>query len=1127
MKKNNSMFFLTKKSFFRIMKIYTLLLGITLIKVMALDGYSQKLSLNFKNVEIKEVLSAIENKTEYKFFYNSYLINTSEKRDVNVENVELKVVLNLLFRETSINYKILDRQIVLFSKGKNASKILNSSFSGSEDSILQRKTKNITDLNSLGINGLLNQDIKVTGMVKDKDGVPLSGVTVVVKGTIFGVETNFDGRFEINVKNKDILLFSYNGYRSQEITYIGQKEIQVFLNEEADLLQEVIVTGYVTTQKERLTGSAETIKIENLVNTSRTTIQESIQGNITGVYVSPSSGQPGASPNVRIRGIGSLESAKPLYVIDGLQTKNAAVMTTLNPNDIQNVTVLKDASATSIYGTSGANGVIVITTKSGKKGRTRINVNSQSGFSTSTFVEKFKPLNTSEYQELLIEGVRNNNLAATDAEALSYLTDRGFNPNINTDWFDLLTRTAIFQQHNIAVSGGEEKTTYYLSGGFYKQESPILNSDLERFNFLLKGSREINDRAKVSSSFSFSKNIANIRPDGGSLANPVRAIYRLRPDISPYNEDGSYNLGFNSTHNPVAQAENEIRKNIRNRAAGVLDLTYKLNDYLTYEGKLTGDFNFTDNFERLPSQYGDGRRVNGRGDQSGSYLTRLLARNLVRFSFNFGENHELKSFTGYEIQKVNNKSYNLRVENISDRFEDLAAGVKPSRASERKGIVRKKSLFFNTEYAYDRRFLLSGSVRYDGSNEFSIENQHGFFWSAAFAWNISKEQFMSSLDFISELKFRVSYGKIGNDGIGENRFVTLLSSRGDYNNNEASSLIIGNPAIKWEDSFPLNLGIDFSLFNNRVSGSFDWYNRRGEDLLYDKTPISAINGDEHLPANFAGTSNKGFEITVNSQNIQSGVDGFSWNTNLTFTRNKNKVTSIDGNNNEPVETKTSILKVGEDRYSFYLPIYAGVDPLNGDALWYKDEARSEVTNNHNEAKQAIVGSATPDFYVGLRNKFSYKNISLDLQFYSSWGGEIYDTWARYTNSDGSRGLSSSGNVSRGTYERRWRKPGDITDVPRFVYGNDQSGAASMSSSRFIYDGSFIRLRDVELAYTLNRDLNSKLGIQSLRLFLKGNNLWTYVKDKRLERDPEAGIDGRLNQEIPIGKTLFLGVNVSF
>ncbi|SEB74823.1 TonB-linked outer membrane protein, SusC/RagA family [Tenacibaculum sp. MAR_2009_124] len=1125
MKKNNVTFFLIGNSFFRIMKIYTLLVSITLIKVMALDGYSQKLSLHLKDVELKEVLSAIENKSEYKFFYNSYLINSSEKRDIKVNNAEVKDVLDGLFKGTVINYKVLDKQIVLFSKSKEYKKILDSSFFRARDSIFRSNILNNTAINSVGVDDLFDQGVKVSGAVKDEEGSPFPGVTVVVKGTIFGVETDYDGRFEINAQKGNILLFSFTGYKSQEVIYNGQKEINITLKEEANLLEEVIVTGYAKQQKERVTGSVETIKVENLINNPRTTIQESIQGNISGVQVVSSSGQPGSTPNVRIRGIGSFESASPLYVIDGLQTKSASVMTTLNPNDIENVTVLKDASATSIYGTSGSNGVIVVTTKSGKKGRTRINVSSQTGFSTPTIAEKFKPLNTTEFQELFIEGVRNANLASTNSEALTYLTDRGFNPEVNTDWLDLLTQNATFQQHNVSVSGGGEKTSYYLSGGFYKQEAVILNSNLERFNFLLKGSHDISDKAKVSSSISFSKNTSNVRPDAGAFANPVRAIYRLRPDISPYNEDGSYNLGFNGTHNPVAQAENEIRKNIRNRVAGVLDFSYKFNDYLTYEGKLTAGFNFTDNFERLPSGYGSGRHVNGRGDQEGQYLTRYLMRNLIRFDYSFGEKHDITSFAGYEVQKINSKSYNLRVENIPDEFEDLAAGATPSQASESRSIEGKNSLFFNTEYAYDKKYLLSGSIRRDGSSKFGPKNKHGVFWSMGLGWNISKESFMNSVNFVDDLKLRASYGKIGNDGIGNNRFITILSSGSDYNGQVASGLSIGNPDIKWEDSFPLDIGLDYSLFNGRISGSFDWYKRVGEDLLMS-APVSGLNGTYTLTSNVASTENKGFEITLNTRNVESNTNGFSWRTNFTFSRNTNKVTKLI-NNNAPQEGSTSIRAVGEDFYTFYLPIYAGVDPLNGDALWYKDETKSEVTNNYGDAKQAIVGKATPDFYAGLRNTFSYKNISLNVQFYTSWGGKIYDTWSRFTNSDGSRSLSTSGNVSRGTYERRWQQPGDITDVPRFVYGNTQSGRSSMSSSRFVYDGSYVRLREAELAYTFGEDLKSHLGISSLRVFLKGNNLWTYVKDKRLERDPEAGIDGRLNQEIPIGRTVFLGVNVSF
>ncbi|WP_422107395.1 SusC/RagA family TonB-linked outer membrane protein [Winogradskyella sp.] len=965
------------------------------------------------------------------------------------------------------------------------------------------------------------QKIVVTGKISTKEGIPLPGAIILEKGTTNGVQTDFNGEFSIDVSEDAILEISFIGFKSQEIKASTQP-MEIVLEEDVSRLEEVIVTGYSTQKKSRVTGAAENLEVDAVKTAARGALQENLQGNVSGVQVVASSGQPGATPNVRIRGVGSFEGSAPLYVIDGLQTRSASTIASLNPDDIESFTVLKDAAATSIYGVRGSNGVIVITTKSGLKGGVKVSYGVQSGFSYATAAQRFKPLSTEEFGELMTEGVINAGLADNQTDALTYLTDRGFNPDISTDWYDLNTRTALYQQHTLSIGGGAEKTQFLLSGGYFNQDGVILSSDFERMNGRLRVDHQFNDRIEATVFVTYNKTITNDRPSGGRFANPVRSIYRIRPDISPFNDDGTYNFTFNSTHNPLAQAEEVIQRDIRHTVLASANVRYKITNDLTFESLINMNQTFEDEFERRPAGFGDARPL-GEGFQDSNFLFNWLFRNLLRYNKTW-DDHNLTAFLGYEFQKTRNKLTELETQNIPDGFTDLANGTVPTVASTSKFISGLNSAFINAEYAYGNKYLLSASLRRDGSSEFSDDNKYGVFWSVGIGWNIAKEKFMDNQSVFDDLKFRASYGVNGNDGLGG---VFNLFSVNNYN--EAPGIIfssLGNPDLVWEKNKPLNIGLDYALFNRRISGSIDWYNRETVDLLRGQ-PVSALNGDTTLSENIGSMENTGIELTLTTRNIVSpDGEGFSWTTSANFTANKNEVTKLS-RDNEPIEGATSIIAVGEDINTFYLPLYAGVDPANGNALWYTDGTRTEVTSNYNNAEQAIVGKATPDFYAGFRSTMQYKNFTLDFLLYTSWGGLLYDTWARFTNSDGSRRLSTTGNINRGTYERRWQQPGDVTDVPRFVYGNTQSGLSSQSSSRFIYDGSYIRLRDVTLSYDLDSSLLDYLKLDRAQIFLKGNNLWTYIKDDRLERDPEAGLDGRLNQEIPIAKTFFIGLNVTF
>lgn len=1113
MKKNKMGRHYTRSFLIKVMKCYIIIFFISIAKLFSSTMYAQNLTLNFEEAKLKWVLDDIEEKSGFSFFYNNSLIDHSQNVSINVKEKALADVLILLFKETNIDFKFLRNQIVLFPKGS-------AQISKEMQDLISENSPTKNNHRSTSLTSEVLVQSQVSGAVLDEQGFPIPGANVLVQGTEVGVVTDIDGNFTLKANYGDILEVSYIGFETVQVT-ATEEPMTITLKTSLDQLDEVIVTGYGSQRKSRVTGSALNMNIDAINGVPRAAIQESLQGNIAGVLVTSSSGQPGATPNVRIRGVGSFDAASPLYVVDGFQTTDANVIVSLNPNDIEQITVLKDAAATSIYGTRGANGVIVIKTKSGIPGKTEVSYSVQSGLSSATVAERFKPLNTYELQELLVEGVQNASIRDNDADALAYLVDNGFNPDVNTDWYDLLTREGLYQQHDLSVRGGSEKTRFYISGGYYNQEAIIKASALERLNSRIKVDHFFNEKLNIGVNLSYNKNISYVRPDAGALANPVRAIYRTRPDISPYNEDGTYNFNFNSTHNPIAQAEQEKRKNITHRILAGANLNYNIAKGLSFESMINMNQAFLDNSIRLPSGFGSGRPI-GRGEQDTDFLFTWLFRNLLKYDANWGD-HYLTAFGGYELQKTRNKETDLTVENIPDGFEDLINGSLPTTASTEKIQSGLNSVFMNAEYSYADKYLISGSIRRDGSSSFGDNNKYGTFWSVGLGWNIAKESFMDDVNFISDLKFRFSYGANGNDPVSG---IFNLYSINDYNGNPGLYFsTLGNPNIKWEVNNPLNFGLDYSFFRGRVQGSFDWYKRETRDLLRER-PISATNGDTSIAENIGAMENTGMEFNVTTRNIQNTDNGFNWTTSFNITTNENKVTKLSGDD-EPIVNTTSIIKVGEDYETFYLPIYAGVDPANGNALWFTDESRSEVTAIFSNASQGIIGKATPDFYAGLRNSFSYRGVTLDFQLYTAWGGLVYDTWERYNSSDGSRRLSDTGNLTRGTYERRWQKPGDITDVPAFVYGNTQTGSSSQSSSRFVYDGSFIRLREVTLSYTLPLTAIESFGLSKARVYVKGNNLYTYIKDDRLGKDPEAGSDGRLNQETPITKTLYIGLDITF
>ena len=1077
-------------------------------------------------VTIDEVFDLIKEQTEYTFIYKSDLFKNSPK-------ISLK------------------KGII------KANKLLKQSLSFGDFQYVFSVDKTIMLKNELEeIKNKVQQT--VSGKITNTNGESLPGVTVIEKGTNNGVSANFDGNYEITVNNDAVLVFSFLGFLTQEVEVNGQTEINVKLSESTFQLEaiELISTGYQTIAKEKLTGAAENINKSFYENSFNQTIQQGLQGSIAGLQVISNNTHPQSVPQVIIRGVGSafgegvgstslsgtttvlgdptiLTAGSPLYVIDGVPTFDGRDLSSISGNDIKSITVLKDAAAASIYGARAANGVIVVETKSGVSGKGKITYSTQVGF--SEFVSLNEVLNTSQLQELYIEGLINNtgNSIDTNADAVDWLINSNpytaFNPDQDTNWNKELTRVGVITQHNLSASGGSNNNNYYLSLGYLKNESAIKEINFDRLTLKLKYDTQISKKLKASTIIGYGKTQSNNHETGTSYYNPFTSIYRVRPDLNIYNEDGSYDTSYNFKVNPLGVLTDETRQLETNDFRGSLNLNYELIPGLTLETSLSTNYRLTENYNKFPSYLGKGANYrigwsvvpSSYGNQRNTGIFTWNARSLVRYTTKLGEDHTFGAFAGIEQNAMDMKGTNLSVLNLREGSETFDNGT-----SETSDTFRRESsissTFLSLEYDFQKKYLLNTTFRRDGSSRFGANNKYGNFYAIGLGWNIHKEDFMQNNDFINILKLRASYGVNGNDQISPFGYSGTFDTTGSYNGQNAATISsAGNALIGWEENATFDIGVDFSLFNNRVSGFLDYYVRDTSDLLYN-LPVSGLNGDSFVFQNFGGMKNSGVEISLNTKNITTNTDGFTWSTGITLTTNKNEITALES---DEIISGNYLRKVGEDFNTLNLYGYAGVDPETGSEMFYTDETETETTMVLGEAEKYNHGKATPDYYGSLINTVTFKNFSLTAQLYSSWGGQIFEPNGNVQNDNGYRRTRDYSNTSKYVYDNRWQQPGDITDVPKYVYANSLS---SNQTSRWLHDGSYVRLKRVELAYTFSNKMLQNSFIDRLRLHVSGDNLWTSIKDDTLTNDPEmAGITGTASFNNPISKTIYFGLNVTF
>ncbi len=992
----------------------------------------------------------------------------------------------------------------------------------------------------LSMTVLFAQQRTVSGKVTDENGNPVANASVTIKETGTGVSTNMSGDYLIQLDSKaKTLVFSFVGKGTQEITIGTKTTINADLKQEGRSLDEVVVVAYGTQIKKKVTGAVSRVDGSELENKPFTSVDQMLQGKVAGLQSVSPTGQPGGIQQVRIRGIGSITAgAAPLYVVDGVpintgdfarlnNTSNA--LAGINPNDIESVSVLKDAASASIYGSRAANGVILITTRKGRAGKSKVRIDTEFGFGNTAYVNDLaKPLTRDEYFTLTREGLVNAGTSPANIE--STLNSLGYNNTYNEDWVGNVTRQGTTQTINASLSGGDSKTTFYTSGGFFDQKAVVIGSDFKRY------SGTFNIRHKASQKFSVGINTTgsyirqNSPSQSSNFRNPVADAYWLRPSQNAYNADGSLNIStttFNQLYNPLAIVEYDriMLNNVKVLANVSGD--YQLYKDLKFSTKLGIDFINIEEERYDNPFFGDSRTVGGRMYNYDTRVANWLWSNLLNYRHDFLASKDLGvDFTvGYEAQKSKQYQITARGEGVpSTTGVELPVPSSPSVAQGARTDYSFVSLLSMLQLSYKTKYSLSGSVRRDGSSRFGSNNRYGTFWSVGAAWNLEQEAFLRDVKFINALKLRASYGVNGNAEIGNYTWKGTYIYNANYNQQPGSAPnVVENPDLTWEINKPFNVGIDAVVWEGRVTLNADYYIRKTEDLILND-PLSltsgfynATTGLASVSANVGSMENKGWEFQLNVIPIRTR--DFTWDVNFNIALNKNKITSL--RNNADILSLPNIRRVGEDFQSIYTRLWAGVDPATGAPLWYVDATKNATTSNVTTVQRAIIGSGSPKGFGSLSTSLTYKGFSVDAQFNYQYGNIVYDNW-------GFIGWSDGFNPQLNKIQkqlRRWQKPGDVTDIPKYVYGGAQNSNAE--SSRWYYKGDFVRLRDLTVSYQVPKTITDRIKLDNVRFYVRGTNLWTKAFDDDITFDPEQPITGVNDLQILIQRTISIGLTLGF
>ncbi len=1138
------------KLLFKIMKIAIVQVVVGLVfsgislafEGRAQDFLNKPITINVEEARLRSVLSAIEKQADVWFVYSSKAIKADRKVTLNTKGQRLSEVLFQMLNALQISYRIVEGRIILNPADEAAVPTGEASPAGTETAMPED-----------------DPDVSIKGSVTDEKGEGLPGVSILLKGTQQGTVTDASGSFTLNVPDdKAVLVFSFVGYLSQEVTVGNRTSLEISLQTDEKALEEVVVIGYGTQKRSDISSSISRISGEEIQARPVARVDLALQGQLAGVQVQQSSGRPGVSAQIRVRGTGSISAgSEPLYVVDGFPV-DANTFSNTNLSNIESIEVLKDAAAASIYGSRGSNGVILITTKKGKSGSPKFEIRSNTGVQN---IERFIPmLNTAEYMSFIVDA-RENGWVRSGGNPNVPISERARNYQYDPEWksdphsfpdyqnYKWPFRTALMQDYQVTASGGSDKVRYLVSGNYFDQQGIVKNTDFTRYSFNTNLSLEVNEFLNFGFNFTPAYSISNDRDSEGQgnmmhlaiFANPFIPIRTgVWGESLEYDE---YRMATESGYRVVSRIENLMDKETRGQVLANLYGNVKLAKGLNFKSTF-GAIYVSTKRDRFENQI-ISRTRDPLGESWNTLSLNWINENTLDYSTVLDGKHSISALLGYTSQKQNNQSGYLRGENFAnDLVPTLNAAGVITQGNTNESEWALLSYLGRLNYSYDNRYLLSASLRRDGSSRFGTNRKWGWFPAVSVGWGVSKESFFEAIPFASDLKLRASLGMTGNNNIPNYGSIGLLGqSRYLFGRDE--SLVVGmfpssitNNSLSWETTTTLDIGMDFGLWSNRITGSVDYYNNKTKDLLLN-VPVPTVTGFGSELRNIGRVENKGLEFEIVSKNI---VGSFQWSTNLNLSFNKNRVLQL-GPGNAPIVAggccgEINITQVGQPIGAYYLLIQDGVwntaEEIAANIHWtgsLPGDVRIRDVNGDGFSTiddRAIVGQSQPKHFYGITNRFAFKGFDLSFLINGVGGNKIFD--------DKGREFDLPRDSHKNHYKvwaNRWRSPEQPGDGMTPVATDFMTGASGQYTTRHLYNGSFLRLKNVHLGYDVPQSVVHKIGMQSVRISLTGENLFTfdhfevgYNPETNLRSGNPLAPGGDYGQ-YPLAKTFLLGLHLTF
>ena len=972
------------------------------------------------------------------------------------------------------------------------------------------------------------QNVKVSGTVTDaSNGDPVIGAAVQLKGSTSNYTlTDSFGAYSISVPSNATLTVSCMGYVMAEVSVGGRQTVDIALNPDSQLLEETIVVAYGTAKREAVTGSVSSVKGQGLAEVPVTSVDKMLSGKLAGVQISMTSGQPGASSQIRVRGTSSINASNaPLWVVDGIpiisegtsqMTNQSTSIATINPNDIESITVLKDAAAAAVYGSRAANGVILVTTKSGKEGQAQFDARAKYGVSWLQSDSGFRMMTSSELLAYQRDAIRNAGMDPDDPTG-TYYRPMSLLSLDQTNWIDHFTRPGVLQEYEISARGGTNKAKYFSSVSYHKNDGVFYGIDYSKFQARINADYKLLSNLETGVRINAAYTEQNDVPmENLYYANPAWAGLTILPWIPKYDENGDFNVNIpsNSSQNPRATAAYDDQWSKSYRLNATMFLRWEITKHLVAETKNSAEVSFTKD-RRYWSPKSHIKQA-GRGNLQviNSQFENFTTSNTLNYTNIFGGYHSVRALLGQEANKFSNEVAYISAPSVDPQIPYVNT-CDQSKTSTEQGFVNTSMLsFFGIiDYNYDNKYFAQLTAREDGSSLFGENNKWGFFWSASASWNISREKWLS-YRWLDLLKLRASYGVNGNDGISAYKAYGVYSTS-TYNGTVGMlPAQPSNPYLSWEKNGTWNVGVDFG-FLGRIRGGLDVYSRKTTDMLLSKK-VPQTTGFSTNFMNAGSMKNTGVELQLDGDIISNS--DMLWTVGVNLAYNRTKILDLAGD--EKIEPSNAMhYVVGRSMYSYYLTDYYGVNPSNGEAL-YRTE-NGTLTNNAAKARKYYAGSPEPKLIGGFNTTFAWKGFSASAFFEFKAGNKVFlvNEWS-YLNSDGSE-MTNNQMASSNNY---WKKPGDNGVQPKPVAGQAVSSDAALST-RWLADGSYLRVKDLTLSYSLQERALRKLKVKGLKFYVSGLNLYCF-NDINFW-DPEQGVQGLTSGTYPLTKSFVGGIELSF